>query len=83
MVPFITCDLSFSQNVCELVLGVNMPDLDLWIQIASVEQPIKSNSVGSGNMSQIRTSAFHEHLDYRFIIFINVQLRSFMEIFRV
>ena len=38
-------------NVCELVLGVNVFDLDLAVQIDSIKQPIKSNSVGSGNVS--------------------------------
>ena len=34
--------------VCELVFGVNVIDLDFGVKIDSVEQPIKSNSVGSG-----------------------------------
>ena len=28
MIPFITCEISFGQDVCELVLGVNVFDLD-------------------------------------------------------
>ena len=60
--------MSLSQNVCELILGVNTPDPNLWIQNDSVKQPIKRNSVGSGNMSQIGTSAFNNHHDYRFIV---------------
>ena len=58
----------------------------IWIfgsLIYSVKQPIERNSVGSENMSQIRTSAFHDHLDYRFIVLKNVQLRSFMGTLRV
>ena len=35
---------------------VNVFDLDLGVQIDSIKQPIKSNSVGSGNMSHCRTS---------------------------
>ena len=58
MTPFVTCEISLCQYVCELVLGVNVFDLDLGIQIDSIEQPIKSNSVGSGNMSHCRTSCF-------------------------
>ena len=53
MIPFITCENSLGQYVCELVLGVNVFDLDLGLQIDSIEQPIKSNSVGSGNMSHL------------------------------
>ena len=50
MIPFITCEIPLGQYVCELVFGVNVFDLDLGVQIDSIEQPIKSNSVGSGNM---------------------------------
>ena len=52
MVPLITCEISLCQYVCELVSGVNIFDLDLGVQTNCVKQPIKSNSVGSGNMSQ-------------------------------
>ena len=45
MVPLITCEISFYQYVCELVLGVDVFDLDLGVQIDSMKQPIKSNSV--------------------------------------
>ena len=43
MIPFMTCEISLCQYVCELVLGVNVFDLDLGVQ----KQPIKSNSVNS------------------------------------
>ena len=58
MIPFITCEISLRQYVCELVLGVNVFDVDLGVQIDSVTQPIKSNSVGSGNVSHRKISAF-------------------------
>ena len=51
MIPLITRETSFGQNVSELVFGVDVFDLDFGVQINSIEQPIKSNSVGSGNMS--------------------------------
>ena len=51
MVPLITCEISLCQHVCELVFGVILFDLDLGFQIDSIKQPIKCNSVGSGNMS--------------------------------
>ena len=57
MIPFITCEISLGQYVCELVFGVNVFDLDFGVQIDSIEQPIKSNSVGSGNMSHCRASS--------------------------
>ena len=49
--------------------GVNIFDLDLWFQVDSVEQPIKSNSVGPGNMSHCWTPAFDNHLDDSFVVF--------------
>ena len=69
MVPLITCEVSLGQYVCELVFGVNVFDLDLGVQIDSNKQPIKSNSVGSGNMSHCRTSSLHDHLDHCFVVF--------------
>ena len=69
MIPFITCEVSLCQYVCELVLGVNVFDLDLGVQIDSIKQPIKSNSVGSGNMSHCRASSLYDHLDHCFVVF--------------
>ena len=62
MIPFITCEVSLGQYVCELVFGVNEFDLDFWVHIDSIEQPIKSNSVGPGNESHCRASSLHNHL---------------------
>ena len=30
MIPFITCEISLCQYVCEFFFGVNVFDLDLW-----------------------------------------------------
>ena len=77
MIPFITCEISFCQYVGELVLGVNVCDVDLGIQIHSFQQPIKSNSVGSGNVSHCRASSLYDHLDHCFIVLKNVQQNFF------
>ena len=50
MIPFITCEISLGQYVCEFVFGVNVFDPNLGVQIDSIEQPIKSDSEGPGNM---------------------------------
>ena len=63
MIPFITCEVSLYQHVCELVLGVNVFELDLGVQVDSIKQPVKSNSVGSGNMSYCRASSLYDHLE--------------------
>ena len=78
MVPFITCEISLSQYLCELVFGVNVFDLSLWVQIDSIKQPIKSNSVGSGNMSHCGTPSLdNNHLDHCFVVFKHIQ-QSFL-----
>ena len=69
MIPFITCEIHLCQDVCKLVIGVDVFDLNLRVKIDSIEQPIKSNSVGSGNVSHCRTSAFNNHFDDSFIVF--------------
>ena len=55
--------------------GINIYDLVLVIQIDCVEQPVKSNSVGSAHMSHRRTSSFNYHLDHGFVVFNSVQSR--------
>ena len=47
IMPFVMYEVSFGQNVCDLVFGVNVPYLNLGVQFDSVKQPIKRNSVGS------------------------------------
>ena len=52
IVPFVTCEITFGQNVCELLLGINVSNSNLRIKISPVKQPIQSNSVGSWHMSR-------------------------------
>ena len=61
MIPLISRETCFGQNVCELVSGVNMFDLDLGFQVYSVKQPIKTLWV-LGHMS-------HHHFDHGFVVF--------------
>ena len=56
-------------SICELVFGVDILDLAVGVQIDSVKQPMKSNSVGSGNMSHCRASSFYNHLNHCFVVF--------------
>ena len=44
MMSFIACEISLGSQICES---------DFWVQIDSIEKPIKSNSVGSGNISHV------------------------------
>ena len=57
MIPLITCEILLVKNVSDLVFGVDVLDLDFGVQIISIEQPIKSNSVGPGNMSHCGTAS--------------------------
>ena len=47
--------------------------MDLGVQIDSIKQPTKSNSVGSGNMSHCGASSFYDHLDHCFVVFKHIQ----------
>ena len=47
IVPFVTCEITFGQNVCELMFGINVSNLNITIKIHPVKQPIQSDSVGS------------------------------------
>ena len=38
MIPLITCEIPFGQDVCELVFGVDVFDLDFGVQINSNNQ---------------------------------------------
>ena len=46
IVPLITCEISFGQNVRELMFGVTVTNSDLGVQNNPVKQPIQSKSVG-------------------------------------
>ena len=83
MLPFITSEISICQYVCELVFGVNVFDLDLGVQIDSIEWPIKSNSVSPGNMSHCWTPSFNDHLDHRFVVLKHIQQSFLMRRFNI
>ena len=72
MIPVITCEIPFCQYVSELVLGVDVFDLDFGVKINSIKQPVKSNSMGSGNMSHCWTPAFGDHLDHSLIVLTHI-----------
>ena len=46
LVPFVTCEITFGQNVCELVFGINVSNLHSGIKINPVKQQIQRNSEG-------------------------------------
>ena len=69
MIPFIACEIPFGQNVCELVWLVSM--YLIWIfgsKLILSNNQVKSNSVGSGDVSHCWTSSFDNHFNYSFIV---------------
>ena len=76
ILPLITRETAFCQNVCELILGFDVLHLNLRIQIYAVNYPIERNPVGAGHVSHRQASAFDYHLYHSFVIFENVQMRS-------
>ena len=77
MIPLITCEISFGWDISKLVFGVDVLDLDFWVQVDSIEQPIKRNSVSPGNMSHCWTPSFNDHFDHCFIVLKHTQ-QSFL-----
>ena len=71
IVPFVTCEITFGQNVCELMFGVNVPNLNLGVQINSVKQSIQSNSVGFLKHVSLWDFGLYYHLDHGFIVLKN------------
>ena len=65
MIPFITCEISLGQYVCELVFGVNVFDLDFRVQIETSQGQL----CGFWNMSHCRVSSLYDHFDHCFIVF--------------
>ena len=60
-------NIELTQDVSNLVFSVDVLDLDFWVQVDSIEQPIKSNSVGPGNMSHCGTPSFDNHRNHSFV----------------
>ena len=73
IVPFVTCEITFGQNVCELMFGINVSTLNFRIKINPVKQPIQCNSVGSWNMPHCEISACHYHLNHGFFVLKDIQ----------
>ena len=73
MIPFITCEISFRQDVCELVFGVDVFDLDFGVQI------IRSNNQSRATLWVLETCLIvgllplNDHFDYSFIVLKHIQ----------
>ena len=68
MIPLITCEIPFGQDVCELVFGVDVFDLDFAVQIDSIEKPISPSHI-----SHRWTPALDYHFDHGFIVLKHIQ----------
>ena len=73
MIPFITSETTFRQNVFELLFSVDIVDLDSWVHDASIKEPVQRNSVGSGYVSHRRTSALDNCFSHCFVVLKDIQ----------
>ena len=55
MIPFITSETAFRQNVSEVAFVIDLNDFVFWVQVNSVKWPVERNSVVSGHVSHNRT----------------------------
>ena len=76
MSPFITCEISLCQYVCELVFGVNVFDLDFGSKLILSNNQSRA-TLGLGNVSHCRASSLYDHLDHCFVVFKHIQ-QSFL-----
>ena len=61
-------------SIClRIVFDVDILDFNLGIQVDSVKQPTKRNSMGSRHLSHCWTSAFDDHFNHCFVILKNVK----------
>ena len=77
MIPFITCEISLCQYVCDLVLVVNVFWFGSWGPNWFYQTTNQEQLCGSGNMSHCRASFLFDHLDHCFVVFKDVQ-QSFL-----
>ena len=77
MIPLITFEFPLVRMSASWIFGVDVLDLDFWVQANSIEQPIKRNSVGPGNTSHCGTPSFNDHLDHCFVVLKHAQ-QSFL-----
>ena len=53
VVPFITCEITFGQNVCELMFGINVSNLNFRIKI-TVRSLTHSELIPPGPKNRVR-----------------------------
>ena len=73
MIPFITCEISLCQYVCESVLGVNVFDLNLGVQIDSINNQSKATLWVLETCLTVGLLPFMISLDHCFVVFKGVQ----------
>ena len=55
------------------LVSMNVFNLNVGIQIDSIEQRIKRNSVGPGHVSHCGTPSFNDHVDHFFVVVKHIQ----------
>ena len=77
MIPLITREMSFGQNVSELVFGVNVFDLDLGVQKWFYRITNQEQLCGFWKHVSLSASSLDNHLDHCFVVFKHIQ-QSFL-----
>ena len=67
---------TLGKHINNLLSGVHVFDVKDFIMIDSIKQSIKTNFVGSGNVSHVEALAFNDHFDHRFVIFEKIKTYS-------
>ena len=75
IVTFVTCEMTFHQNVCELMFGVNVPNLNLRVQIDFCQKTNPVQLCGSLIHVSLWDFGLFYHLYHGFIILTNVKQR--------
>ena len=72
IVPFVTCETTFSQYVCELVFGVNVSN---WILESRLNLSNNQSKATLGFLTHVSlwTSAFYYHCNHGFIVLKDIQ----------
>ena len=73
IVPFVTCEIAFCQNVCELMFGVDVSNLNFRIKIILSNNQSKATLWVLDTCLIVGLPTFDYHFDYRLIVLKDIQ----------
>ena len=72
--PFLDRERCFGQHIRKLLIGPDVFHLNSRVNLQALYEPVQINSMGPGNVPEIRTTALQAHFDHRFVVFEKEQL---------